>query len=318
MARRRSVSTSSRSTARARMPPWNASMRLRPRSFARYMAASASRRSESAVAPVPDCVVAMPMLAVTVMSRPSTQKCPESEPSSRSAIDRASHSPSSSSQSTTNSSPPKRATLSPDRTAPLSRSATCTRSWSPAAWPRLSLIHLKRSRSRNSTAARTTRPVVSCQGLTQAVEEQGPIGEARQGVVERLMKHGLLGGLALRDVADVEHDPLHRRVVQKVADDALPPAPRAIGVTDPVFDGRRRLGGCHARLPGGDDEVEVLGMHELPACAPEQIFGLVAEDALHRRAGVSDRGVAVEENGDVRGVLDKTPEPLLALGQRLQ
>ena len=53
-----------------------------------------------------------------------------------------------------NSSPPSRATVSEPRTTVSSRRATSTSSSSPAAWPRESLISLKRSRSIISTPAR--------------------------------------------------------------------------------------------------------------------------------------------------------------------
>ncbi len=55
---------------------------------------------------------------------------------------------------TVNSSPPMRATVSESRTLAESLSATCISSVSPAGWPRLSLISLKPSRSRYSSASR--------------------------------------------------------------------------------------------------------------------------------------------------------------------
>ena len=54
--------------------------------------------------------------------------------------------------STTNSSPPKRATMSWARTALRSRAAAVRRSASPASWPRTSFTSLKRSRSMNISA----------------------------------------------------------------------------------------------------------------------------------------------------------------------
>ena len=60
-----------------------------------------------------------------------------------------------SSHSTVNSSPPSRATVSAGRTARRIRSAAWRSSSSPAAWPRLSLTFLKRSRSMKRTAMRS-------------------------------------------------------------------------------------------------------------------------------------------------------------------
>ncbi|MNM77945.1 hypothetical protein D3C81_898210 [compost metagenome] len=51
-----------------------------------------------------------------------------------------------------NSSPPRRATVSTSRTCSFRRWAMPLSSRSPTGWPRLSLMCLKRSRSRNSTA----------------------------------------------------------------------------------------------------------------------------------------------------------------------
>ena len=50
----------------------NTSARARPRPFARYIAASASRRSDSAVARVPGSAKATPMLTPTVTAAPSS------------------------------------------------------------------------------------------------------------------------------------------------------------------------------------------------------------------------------------------------------
>ena len=58
---------------------------------------------------------------------------------------------------TQNSSPPKRATVSPGRSTSIRRVASMHRSSSPALWPSESLTSLKRSRSMNSTATDVRR-----------------------------------------------------------------------------------------------------------------------------------------------------------------
>ena len=87
-----------------------------------------------------------------------------------------------------------------DRPCPASRTALCSRSptvfssWSPAAWPRLSLTCLKPSMSMNSAPAsipgsrRATR-----EQLLGAVEHQRAVGQARERVVQSLV--GELTGL---------------------------------------------------------------------------------------------------------------------------
>ena len=67
------------------------------------------------------------------------------------------------SRMTTNSSPPRRATVSPSRTAATRRWPISLSSKSPCSWPRLSLTSLKLSRSMNISApcSRVRRPLCS-------------------------------------------------------------------------------------------------------------------------------------------------------------
>ena len=72
---------------------------------------------------------------------------------------------------------------------------------SPAAWPRESFIVLKSSRSMNSTDDGLLVASLPLQRVLDAVAEQGAVGEARDRVVEGLMRELLLERLALGDVA---------------------------------------------------------------------------------------------------------------------
>ena len=156
------------------------------------------------------------------------------------------------------------------------------------------------------------------EGLSKAVEEEGPVREPGQGVVEGLLEHGLLGGLALVDVADVQHQAVHGGIVEEVADDAFDPPPCSVGMAHPIFDGGSGVGGRHAGFPGGDHEVEVVGVDEAPPRGAEDRIRVVAEHTLRRRTGVQDLGVAIEQDGDVGRVLHEATEALLTLGQRLE
>jgi hypothetical protein len=114
------------------------------------MALSASRSREDAVAATSP--VAIPMLAETVTRCPPRSTGPASAARTRSAIPVASSTPGDRSTRIANSSPPRRARVSSARTADCSSRPTSRMSWSPAAWPRLSLTALKPSRSRKTTA----------------------------------------------------------------------------------------------------------------------------------------------------------------------
>jgi hypothetical protein len=130
----------------------NSSERSLPSALAAYMATSALRSSSSASS-APGSPVATPRLASIGMVRPLRPNgwCRVSSTgpatAAASAVTRSS--------STANSSPPRRAAVSVGRRQPWSRRAAAISSWSPAAWPRLSLTCLKSSRSMNSTASST-------------------------------------------------------------------------------------------------------------------------------------------------------------------
>ncbi len=135
----------------------NQAARFLPSRLAWYIAESASRSSDSAVLPARDKV--MPMLADRRYRAPCT---------STGAVSISSTSAASSSacawasgvvtgDSTTNSSPPRRATVSSGRSAPK-RAATSTSRASPTRWPAESLTTLKSSRSQNSSASRASPP----------------------------------------------------------------------------------------------------------------------------------------------------------------
>ena len=122
----------------------------RPAALTSRIAASAWRSSSSRLAPSAGCS-AMPTLAVTVKLRPSSVKGRCSASITRRA---AASAPAASERctSSTNSSPPRRATLSIWRTPAARRSPISTSTRSPKAWPRVSLMCLKWSRSSCSSA----------------------------------------------------------------------------------------------------------------------------------------------------------------------
>ena len=145
--RRSSLEVCSAASEAARVSSVNASTRSRPAALARYIAASASRSSSSAVRSLLE-LTANPMLAVTTSSCSSmTTGCCTAR-RSRSATIAGSTPPST---NTTNSSPPNRARRSVSRITWRRRPATRRSSSSPIPWPRLSLTTLKLSRSMNST-----------------------------------------------------------------------------------------------------------------------------------------------------------------------
>ena len=133
-------------------------MQLRPASLARYIAASACRRSSSGDGESAAIEHATPMLAETNTSPWRNARGSRKHSRSRSAVFMASISLTLSGSRTTNSSPLIRPTMAVAGTALVSRWATATKTSSPALWPSESLIFLNRSTSMKWTAG--TLPVL--------------------------------------------------------------------------------------------------------------------------------------------------------------
>ena len=126
---------------------------------------------------------------------------------------------------------------------------------------------------------RDVPPVTAAQGLADAVGEEGPVGQAGEGVVEGLVGQRLLGALAVGDVRDVDDDTADVRVGAQVGQPhADPPllavvAPaRELGVHDGAA-GRHRL----VEHTPGLDPVDAGQPHEV--AGGELRLGPRAEDA---------------------------------------
>ena len=101
-----------------------------------------------------------------------------------------------------NSSPPMRATVSLSRRLPWRRWLSATSRRSPMAWPRLSLIALKRSTSRKATATSSPVRATRRRRHVQPVVEQPPVRQSRQLVVGGLAQHAVAVGLLDGHVAN--------------------------------------------------------------------------------------------------------------------
>ena len=139
------------------------------------------------------------------------------------------------SKRTTNSSPPRRATRSLGRRTVRMRSAIWQSRSSPTSWPRVSLTSLKLVDVEEEQGDVGAVPARPGQGLLEVVEEQGPVGQPGEGVVQ-----GPVGPRRL-DPAAVGHVPGHAAQLPELAvvvplgpqghldvDRRRPPAPRIV------------------------------------------------------------------------------------------
>ena len=127
---------------------------------------------------------------------------------------------------------------------------------------RLEVVEVHEQHRNGVAAAR-----LELERVLDAILEQCPVGEAGDGVVERLVRELLFERLPFGDIADVEHDAAHVLVVQQVRAHGLGVEPEIVLVTEAELRTRRMvvLLTCagreeleDARLVLDDDEVDEL------------------------------------------------------------
>ena len=156
--------------------------------------------------------MATPMLAVTKSDFSPASKGWRRLSLMRSATTEIDVGCSTCSQSTTNSSPAKRATVSPGRTCSIRRLATVFNSTSPASWPQVSLMSLKPSRSTNSKATESPCRRERCNAVTRRSRISARLGRPVSGscVARRVRSSSArLRSVMSRMITTSSHSPSH-------------------------------------------------------------------------------------------------------------
>ena len=131
--------------------------------------------------------------------------------------------------------------------------------------------------------------------------------------MERLVGQLLLEGLALADVAAVQHDAVNVLVVQEVGVLHLEGEWRAVPVEDRALD-RVALGFARAVDRDQLSQERPVALDEQPVETPAlDLMGAVSEHALDRRTLISDEALPVEHRDQVAGMGDEGAEARLAL-----
>jgi hypothetical protein len=146
------------------------------------------------------------------------------------------------------------------------------------------------------------------QRVVQAVEEQLPVRQSRQRVVEGLRGEVLLEALALGDVADGQDPAPDRRVVAQVDQAALHHQFVAVPVPHPDLERVRVTAGS------GEEPVQhrvVLRGHDVEQRTPGQVLGRPAQ---HGDRGGEEGGgrVRLDHRQDVGAVADQGQESSFA------
>ena len=152
--------------------------------------------------------------------------------------------------------------------------------------------------------------------VLDAVGEERPVGEARHGVVERLVCELVLELLPLADVAPVEHDAADVLVLEEVGVLDLELEPRAVAMLQAAVDHVGLGASADVRLPDAREDLHqarlVRWSQQLRELGALDLVDPVAEHAGDRGALVGHRPVRVEHGDQVAGVRDERAEARLA------
>ena len=101
--------------------------------------------------------------------------------------------------------------------------------------------------------------------LAVAVDERDGVRDVLEHPLEAVLTDLERGAglLAIGEVAEVEHDAPHRRLVEQVGGDGLDDARGAVGPQDPELQRHGRAGSAGRVQERLDDDVVVLGVHEV-------------------------------------------------------
>jgi hypothetical protein len=137
-------------------------------------------------------------------------------------------------------------------------------------------------------------------GLPHLLQEQRPVGQARQRVVERLVSQLVFEGASVAHVPCCQHDARDRWVLQQVVAGRLDEQPRtgAVAHPDAYWD---RLDCCalaDQRQVVGEGP-DVFGVNEVAHAAPDQRCRWQTQNPAHRGGLVADAPLVVDDRDDV-------------------
>ena len=150
-------------------------------------------------------------------------------------------------------------------------------------------------------------------GMPDALHEQRPVGQIRDGIVERLVRELLLERFAFAHIAPVEDDALDVLIVQQVRVEHLEASSVAVAVTQRALEDLRN--GGHGGGPIGQQmrQTPLLArLEQQVEPGSDDVIGRVAEHALDGRALIDDRAFRVQHRDEVADVLDEGRESCLA------
>ena len=149
--------------------------------------------------------------------------------------------------------------------------------------------------------------------VANALDEEGSVGQARDGIVEGLVLELLLEGLALAHVAAVQDDAADVLVVQQIGVQHLEVAHAAVAVSQRALENLGLgLGVPRAACEHERETAPFAGLEQAVEAPPHDLLGLVSQHAFDRGALIDDRRLVIEHRDEVAGVLHERAETGLA------
>jgi hypothetical protein len=154
------------------------------------------------------------------------------------------------------------------------------------------------------------------QRVAYPVPEQCPVGQPGERIVKGLVGELLLELLPLAHVPHIEHDAGDGGIGHEVGADGLRVQPGAIGPPHPPF---RRLGDAPPPDRVGQESaqfVQVVRMDKVGQRGAQQPGGIISEHPPHRGADEAQRGIRIDNENHVAGMLDQGTKPHFVLPGR--
>ena len=152
---------------------------------------------------------------------------------------------------------------------------------------------------------RLAGPARPLQHLLGAVQNQLPVRQPRERVVERAVGEKGFELLAFSGVADVHHIAGNRGAIRLVGDDRFDVADRPVPAQHAELERRRHGRRLELAPEQPSDELEVFGVHEVQGAPPDEVRRLVLQQILESRRHVTEITCFAEDHRDVGGVLNQ-------------
>src|ERR1019366_210892 len=142
-------------------------------------------------------------------------------------------------------------------------------------------------------------PALAPESLIEMLCEESTVGQSGELVVEGLVAELVFECLLIRDVSAVEYQPADAGLVDKVGDDGLEEAPRAIGMTDLPLRNHFAVGVLGQEIDNGEPTWLIRVMKSGHKTGPIGAIHIPAKDSRNGWTLKQDDPVSVDDGDKV-------------------